>query len=301
MKHFLLNITQIKLPFGIALLLLCGVCWVRSIMAEPLLTSVTMSLAVVNAVLLMRLCYKTNMTRTMSFMPVVMYMLPFSALPWLHQCWQGQVACMALLLSDIQLLGTYRMDNAAGEALLSTLLILAGSLFCAEMIFIVPLLWVFFMVQQSFNLKVFISSLIAVAVVVIYAGIVLWLQPELPRISPVTALTGRELLPLPQGILVIVMVVTVLTFLVFALLNFSQENVTTQTYITFSGIPLLAIITFTVWQSAGHGALCLLLLTLAMLATHFFLYKQTLPRGITFIAYLLVFFSYHILLATNIL
>lgn len=270
----------------------CLVCWVGSIIAEPLSASLTLALAMANSVVLMRLCYKTNMTRTMSYMPMLMYLLPISVVPWLHTCWSGQIACMALLLCDIQLIGTYRLDNAAEPALLSTLLICLGGFACHDMIFFIPLLWLFFMFQQSFNLKVFLSSLIAIAVVVIYMAVVVWLSPDMLGYIIEPSPLSRQLMTLSaENWTIVAAMLMSLVMMVSALMRFSRESVSVQTYITFCSVPLVAIIVLVIWQSAVTNICGLLFMTLAMFATHFFLAEQNLVRGIAFVVYVVVLLS----------
>ena len=234
----------------------------------------------------MRLCYKTNMTRTMSYMPVLMYLLPISVVPWLHTCWLSQVACMAMLLCDMQLIGTYRLENAAEPALLSTLLICLGSFACHDMIFLIPLLWLFFMLQQSFSLRVFLSSLIAIAVVAIYTAVVVWLLPDVLSSITEPSPLNRQLMTLSaENWTAVAALLLSLVLMVLALMRFSRENVSVQTYITFCSVPLVAIVVLVIWQTAATNIYGLLFMTLAMFATHFFLAEQSLVRGIVFVVY----------------
>ena len=277
------------------LLTACVACWVMDIIAAPAEVSVTLLLTVVNAVVLMRLCYKTNMTRTLSLMPVLMYMLPVSVIPWLHHCWQGQLTCTALLVCDMQLIGTYRADNASEQSFLGALLLCLGSLLCPEMILLVPLLWIFFLVQQSLNIKVFLSSLIAVGVVAVYVGLAVWFWPELQNSIIVNPFGGRHLLSFTaENTALAVAMSAALVFMVCAWARFSRESISVQTYITFGTIPLIVFVVLLVWQLDIMMIACMLLATLAMFSTHFFLVPQSLVRGVVFLAYLLVCYGYGI-------
>ena len=192
---------------------------------------------------------------------------------------------------------TYRSDNATEEAFLSTLIIAACSFICIDLLYLIPALWLIFVFQQSFTPRVLLATLIAIAVGAIVYLILYFYSPQTISDVDFSALIHRSswtpstlTLPYLGALLVTV------CFMVFAVSGFSSENVSIQTYITISGIPLIVfdILSFFPTQDSPY-IYELILATLGIFATHFFLSKQNVARGVTFLIFILAVFTYRLL------
>ena len=296
MRYFLIHITENKL-LAIALPGVCALaCWIPSLLNTPWQTIATLAIAIVNAVIFMQICYQTNLTRTHALLPVLMYLLPLSSVSALHTAWQAQIIGTCMLLMLMQLTSTYRSDNATEEAFLSTIILTAAAFLCPDMLYFIPALWLIFAFQQSLNLKVFLATAIAIALAAIALAVLYYMPQTAYSIdfeSMVHRLTWQ---PTVFNITITIAATTAVVFMAFALVNFSSENVSGQTYITISAIPLLTALLLFLFPSQHLTFMpTLLLLFLGVFATHFFLSRQSIPRGITYLCYILLTLTNRIL------
>ena len=154
------------------LVLLClGVgMWVPSfILLDEVWTLVTTLLLVItNAILMMRVFYKTKATPFLSSFVPFAYWALCSALPLLHYCWQGQVAVLGAQLTYIILLGIDFQHQPLSESFLSTLVLCCTALFVPEIVFVIPLVWIYIIYRRVMTLRVILASLIAIATFAMY-------------------------------------------------------------------------------------------------------------------------------------
>lgn len=159
------------MKWWVAIVLLAAIScmWIPSLLVDEwLLPLITFSLTLANATSLMMLFYHTAVTRYRNPLVMVIYMLLNSSLTVLHQCWQAQVAILFILIAIFLTHQVRRQNEPTRPAFQTTALITIASLFVRDMIWLVPVLWIIYIVQQSFGLRVFLASLISLTVCAIY-------------------------------------------------------------------------------------------------------------------------------------
>ena len=296
MKRFLENIVaNFKLPIALILLAVCVVFWIPAFISSWAAALPAMILCAGNAVLLMKICYKANITRMYSALPVLVYFLVFSAQGSLVTNWRVQLLALFLMLSVLLVVLVYRSDKAMKEMFLLTLLLSAASLVTPEALLMIPLFWLYMFIQQSMNIRVFLASVIAIAIFAIYYVFEMNVL-ETPLIIDWQALLQRHVFsaePLLFAYVVVSLCFTVY-FIVSLFSGFSRCNIYTQSYISVFSMPAVLAILLVVYCSNLLLSLAWLLTPMAALALLCFLQKKTVLNGVIFLTWLLTYLGFGI-------
>lgn len=177
MKYWLRHIAQSSWMSRIVLIGLGAAMWVPSFFALDSLWALvaTLVLVAVNAFMMMRIFYQANVTNLPSFFVPTSYWLLCSALPFLHTCWQGQVAVLSAQLTYLILLRIDYQHQPLQEAFLSTLILCCASLLVHEILIIIPGIWLYMLYRHVITWRVLAASLIGIGTFALYYAIAIFL------------------------------------------------------------------------------------------------------------------------------
>ena len=238
MNYFLKYLTQLSWPAAIVLSVASMALWIPDFLAEdaPIgLLSATLSLTVVNAVVLMVLFYHCGVTRYRVGMPVLLYMLLMAAFPSTHTDWQTQVAILFIAPVVLLLHNVHLNPETQEQSFVATLLICVASLFAPSMVWLVPCLWLGFVLQQAFSLRSMLASLMAVAVFAIYFGITVfvasrWGYELLVAMPDLSMGWWGHIMPLGDRIRLYVLLAVSIGFSVVLLLYIDRASTRVRTF-----------------------------------------------------------------------
>ena len=186
MKYFLRNIAQNSpLRTGI-LLVLGGLMWVPSILCSEAVgvVWVTLGLTLINSLLWTRYFYKGGLTNLPSHFVLSTSWFILSAMPMLHSAWQAQVVVLGVLSALLVLQKKTFQQEATEEAFLATLICCILAPLQSVMITGVIMIWGYLLMKGYMSWRVWIASLMAIAVRVIlmlvlhYLGWMEWIWLE---------------------------------------------------------------------------------------------------------------------------
>lgn len=183
---FLSRITRMSLPVALVLsvVVLCG--WIPSFfIADWRQVLPTLLLAVVNGALFWYLIVCARLTRGRDGLPLFIYLLSVTVFPVYHICWQGQTAVVCMLLLLLLLRKAFREEEPTESAFVATLLLLGASLVLPDMVWLIPAVWVAYILLHSFGLRVWLATLIGTVVFAIYFLLVWhlgWIENAYSRI-----------------------------------------------------------------------------------------------------------------------
>ncbi len=177
MKYWLRHIAQSSWMSRLVLSILGAAMWVPAFFAPASLWALvaTLLLVAVNAFVMMRVFYQANVTNLPSSFVPTSYWLLCSALPFLHTCWQGQLAVFGAQLTYLILLRIDYQHLPLQEAFLSTLVLCCTSLAVPEMLVFIPAVWLYMLYRHVITWRVFAASLIGAATFALYYAIAVFL------------------------------------------------------------------------------------------------------------------------------
>lgn len=186
MKYFLRNIAQNSpLRTGV-LLVLGGLMWVPSILCSEAVGVgwVTLGLTLINSLLWTRYFYKGGLTNLPSHFILSTSWFVMSAVPMLHSAWQAHLVILGVLSALLVLQKKTFQQEATEEAFLATLICCMLAPLQSIMITGVLMIWGYLLIKGYMSWRVWIASLMAIAVRVIlmvvlhYMGWMEWMWLE---------------------------------------------------------------------------------------------------------------------------
>lgn len=192
MKYFLKNIAQQRLPRTILFIVLGGAMWLPSLIGTVVIAPVvvTLVLTLVNSLLTMHFFYKAGSTNLPSPFVMSTYWLAMSAIPVLHNCWQGQLVILGMLLILIVLLKVDYQHEAVEESFLATLICMILAVLPSILMIGVFMIWGYLLIKGHMTWRVWLASLIAIAIRVVLMAVLhymgwlelLWME-NIPHLS----------------------------------------------------------------------------------------------------------------------
>lgn len=290
---FLSRITRMPLPIALVLsaVVLCG--WIPSFVSSDWREVLpTLVLAVCSAFLFWWHAIQIQLIRSRDGLPLFFYLLTVTAFPSFHTSWQGQVAvvCMLLVLRLFQ--HCFREENPTEQAFLITLLLLFGSLAMPDMVWLVIVVWLAFMLLRSFGVRVWLATLIGVAVFAIYF-LPLWYFGWVD--NPYMALISRKWLfaavPLWDAVKVVCIIVFGVGLFVALMFRVDRDSAEQQAwlllfmlfFVVCAGWALFPIsVPISVITGCCGTMLPLLWLMLSGLAVLFFRQRESVVRSVVY-------------------
>lgn len=296
MNYFLKYLTQLSWPAAIVLSVASMALWIPDFLAEdaPIgLLSATLSLTVVNAVVLMVLFYHCGVTRYRVGMPVLLYMLLMAAFPSTHTDWQTQVAILFIAPVVLLLHNVHLNPETQEQSFVATLLICVASLFAPSMVWLVPCLWLGFVLQQAFSLRSMLASLMAVAVFAIYFGITVfvasrWGYELLVAMPDLSMGWWGHIMPLADRIRLYVLLAVSIGFSVVLLLYIDRASTRVRTFTLVYMILLVVTMLVVLFGSHTPTINPLPVYAASVLATLFFQQRESVVQGIIFLCFMLI-------------
>lgn len=246
----------------------------------------TMVLAIANAFGLWLCATRTGLTERKDGLPYWLYLLTLTAMPSTHDCWQGQVAVMVVMAVFCLQYGTYKSDNAAESAFLSTLLLCVGSALVPDLVWLIPLSWLAYLWLQSFSLRVLSATLIAVLTFVLYLSIGLvreWFG------NPYLELIARQWLfqslPTAQAVAVCVWIALGIIWLVPVLMQMGYDSDRRRMGILIVGTGLIWASVCLLWKMNSPKMLPLFAALFSALGLFYFRPKESTARAIMYAGY----------------
>ena len=152
----------------------------------------TLGLAIINSILVMQLFYKGGETNLPSGFVVSTFWMTMSAIPALHTCWQTHIVFLGVLLAILVLLKMDFHHEATEEAFLATLIWCMVAVMPVVLYTGVLMLWGYLVAKQQMTWRVWLASLIAIAIRVILMVILhymgwlecIWME-NIPRLEAI--------------------------------------------------------------------------------------------------------------------
>lgn len=275
--------------------LLCG--WIPSLLHLPISRTIpTLVLMLLNSVILMSLMVQTGVTRDRDGLPIFMYVLLATAFPILHTMWQGQFSVLILLLVLRILHQAFRQKDATEDSLTITLLLLFGSLWIPDMVWLIPLVWLAYLFLHALNVRVLLASLIGVAVFGIYLSLTIymgWMD------NPYTSLFSYEWIgygmDLPNVIEIFGLVGLGVYFLVASLVRMANDSTARRTLWVLLLLFFVANAGFALCTVSPISSVSMLLPTVVGGSVLFFRQHESMARGIMFVVFLALLASVYTL------
>lgn len=290
-------ITRIPLSIGLLLSIgvLCG--WIPALLTQPLVQTIpTLLLTILNAIVFLWVLVAMGITRDRDGLPLLIYILTVTALPVLHTAWQGQLGVLLLLLVLRLLHTAFRQKDTTEDSFLTTLLILIGSLWIPDMVWLVPLVWLSYFFLHSLNLRVFLASVIGMAAFAIYVSLAVylgWIG------NPYASLLSREWIlhsvPLGDGIAILCMLGVGIVSLVLSAAGRANDTASRNTLWILLFFFWAVSIGLSLCASAYVSLLPLALLCMSGLLILFFRQEESIARGVAFLVYIALIASAYLL------
>lgn len=298
MKNILSNIITNK-AFIAIYLLLCTLLWVPDFLCPDLTLANIFSLLgtfvgmLINALLLMFITWDIGTTKNKSPILVSLYMLFVGSFVPLHTMWQTQLAIIVFQIALLLTLKTYRKPHAVQESFLSTILLCIVSLILPDILLFIPLIWLMLHIEHSFNLRVWLASLIAISIVLLYT--ILLNHFDLISIGTFSYILSRLSISSFNTIHIIALSALATESLLaigYVLFSFRNETNNIQNYtICFSLALLLSSVMMFFPPRHYPSLLIVTILCLTALLTYYFNKRRTISSGILFILHSLIWLT----------
>ncbi len=288
MKRFLQHIAHFNLPIAIMLSVGCLALWIPDFISE---TGERWSLigcmfcCVLNAVTLSFIFLQRGVTRHFSGLPIFFYLLFISLFPALHSLWIGQVAVFGIQLILLLVLQTYRKQEPVRLAFSTSIFLGLVTLMMPDNILLFPILWLMFVIHRAMSLRVFLASLIGASVVLIYSVISHYLHwIDFLPISLCAARSPLTHFPISS----IVLVGWGLFFTIGDTLHQNREKTAITIFVWCLILLFMVCGVMTFFPPAYFVSLLpVLILSVAGLASYFFLVRETMASGAIFLLFII--------------
>ena len=264
-----------------------------------LIVAVTLLLTLLNALLLMSLLYTAGATRERSLLPLVVYVFLTSAITELHYLPSFQVALIFISLMLALLYKVYRQPFATEEVFLATLLLLIGSMFAPDFLWLILFIWIGLVSERAMSMRSLLASLIAIVVVGSVVALIEMLTIGGIIGEPFANLINRSLITIDLSPLFIGYALLALISIILVIYYFSTRTLLNVKHIVaydlFVGLMIVVFI-FTIWR--GDNSLNLYplgLFAFSALISHYFLNNQSIARGVLFILYFVAQIAFFII------
>lgn len=301
MRYFFQHITQIGRIGWIVLSALAVLMWLPDFLNAgeqvlfPLICTLLLSLT--NAFLLMAVVYQAGVSKTRSGMPLFLFLLIVGSLRVLHTDYKAQLVLLIGLLIMYLLFKVYHNQQAVSESFLCSLLLSVATLLLPDMWIFLPLIWIAFAWQRAFSLRVWLASLVGVAVVAVY--FVLICQLGWVDVYPLESLYQREILslsPVFSAVAYLTLVAWGVLFAGVAYHRFRLENSSIQSFVLFSSTVffisgIMLFFPLPVFPSMLLLAAC----SVAGLQTRVWMADPTVFNGVLFLLNLIIWPAVYVL------
>lgn len=278
-----------SLPVALVLsvVVLCG--WIPSFfIADWRQVLPTLLLAVVNGALFWYLIVCARLTRDRDGLPLFIYLLSVTVFPVYYVCWQGQTAVVCMLLLLLLLRKAFREEEPTESAFVATLLLLGASLVLPDMVWLIPVVWIAYILLHSFGLRVWLATLIGAVVFAIYFLLVWhlgWIENAYSRMFERAWMFS--VLPLSEAVEECLLIGIGVVLFVASLLRTDRDSTGQQNWLllfTLFFIVASGLVLFPMRTTVGCASLFpMVQLLFAGLWVLFFRQRESAVRGIMYI------------------
>lgn len=237
---------------------------------------ITLSVAIINSLLVVLLLHRGGVIRTMSGFPAFLYLLLVGTFPQVHMSWTGQLIVLLILLVLLRMQRTSQSVVVQEHAFLSGVLLGVATLLQQEMILGVLVVWLFLFFERQFTFKSFFAPILGWGVVVFLyavAGYLGWI--ELGEFPTIRLHWIGEHTDTPEmmmvGFLVVMMVVTG----VMAFANVTREGLRVRAML--NAIALWAILSLVFVLLFGQMVLLTMFLAMCAIVLTLYAYINQTP------------------------
>ncbi len=244
----------------------------------------TLSITILNALFFVLFIYQRGITRKLEGLPFFLYLFVISTQPILHTQWLLQIVVLIFQLILSLIMRSYRQAHAVEPAFLSAMLLCTAALILPDLLFLLPILWLMFLLERAMNLRVLLASLIGGSVVLLYTVLfnkLGWIHlVDMPDIW----LRNTEVTnyPLPVYLLSA-------CGLFFAIANLTHQNIENTSITIFVWCIICAFVPCALWMffpPAYFASLFIIAVyCLIALTTYFFASRESVFAGIVFIVF----------------
>ena len=189
MKNAFLNIPRPNMPISILLLMGCLAMWLPDFLMLPDTTGsftislpinytfrcsiyvqlgVSLAMTLLNGLFIAGLMVRFGIQRKWSIVPLLLYTLFISACPAGRQAPEAQFSIMLMCATLALTKETFKNTLAVEHAFLCGLLITVAAMFLPDMLWFLPMLWIAFMLERAFSLRMLLASCIGTCAVVAF-------------------------------------------------------------------------------------------------------------------------------------
>ncbi len=274
--------------------------WVPSFIAPNLdiLANVlgTLLLTFLNAFFLVFLLYQRGITRKIDGISCVIYLFTISTIPILHTQWLLQLAILIFQIILWLITSCYRQEHAVEQAFLSSILLCITALFLPDILFLLPVLWLMFVVLRAMNVRVFLASIIGAIVVLFYislCGKLGWIH-----LVDITDIWLRDSTPLSRESYLFHTILLV-DGIFFSIANLMRQNIENTSITIFVWCIMMTFVICAIlmfWSPAYFASLYIVALyCFVVLSTYFFSSRESIFSGLVFILLIITFTGIYIL------
>ena len=137
-------------------------------------TALTILLLLLVAATLPLVLLRTGITRILRLWPALLYIVLCLLLPGMLTQWRSQLAVAAIVPLYPMLQTLRKAAHPLPQVFYMTLLLLLGSLAVPSLVLYVPLFWLMMMNQQVFSLRLWTTSLLAIAFFSVWYAVAVW-------------------------------------------------------------------------------------------------------------------------------
>ena len=296
MFQILKHITQLPLP--IAILLLAGECvpWLISMGSQPTgEVIVTLLFAGLAASLMVFFFRETTIVHDLDYLPAVLYMGAMAVFPSLHTGWEAQLVVLVLIGLVALLYRGFRQKDSPRDAFTATLIMLLSSLLIPDIIWLVPGIWIAYMLLSSFNFRTLLATLIAIGTFALYVGLAIW-QGWMQ--NPYAGILDRhwifEVVDAEEWLMPVVLAGLGLYYFIFAVVRSERESIRQRTVLMLCSLFYVPVVVMCVWPTLPLRVVPVVLALLTGLGTIFYRQKDSVHRGIVFLIYWLLLIAVYI-------
>jgi len=250
------------------------------------------SFAFINTFLITQLNNKFTLIRTRTFLPIFIFLLLLGSWNEAHIANGSHVALALFIIALFYIFGMNRNEKAVEQALMGSFLISLSSIIINPLIFLIPVIWIGFIMMQSFSLRTFLASIFGtITPWIFYLSILYYLNPTTHIFDFVkqNAISQFEIssYALPNLIYASLMAIIMVICLAGMFSSYSRDAIHTRSKLSFLVLTLFAVsILAIIFEQQSTSFLPFIALACAFLAAHPFTLKQNNFYGILFLVFI---------------
>ncbi|GHT60869.1 hypothetical protein FACS189451_01730 [Bacteroidia bacterium] len=251
-------------------------------------------LQIILALSLLNLNNIFTIIRRRTLLPALFYLILVGCNPVFDLDWKGALVALLMMINYLFLFHTYQKPDSQLNALNISLLLVLGSLLWPQFLLFFPVFWLGFYWFRSFNLRVFLASLVGIIVVylIIYAWSVYrddwWMFLDyLPKPEEIFAIHEPNLSNYEWISLGIIFLASIFAGFNLFVSNISEKvrtvSILKYMYITSFLIFFMAFVQSeyrSIWESVGY-------ISIALILAHYFTLTNRLYIKILMLVFIL--------------